>query len=234
MNRYVYAILIPFYLCASEKLIVGEKLTYSASFKGIKAAKAKLEVVDSVEINEIKTYHVRFTAKSTGITDYIFPIKDVIDIWLSKDSLETIKVESNISEGNFKKKSSLVLYQNLGYLISNNDTIQFQETIHSPYSLFYYFRDKDLQDYKNKSIYTIQGKKVTELILLLEKSVNTIVPAGSYMCTKLTPIKSDKKDFKNESKMSILFSDDSNGYPVKIWLHLKYGSLILELEDVVY
>ena len=42
MNRYVYAILIPFYLCASEKLIVGEKLTYSASFKGIKAAKAKL------------------------------------------------------------------------------------------------------------------------------------------------------------------------------------------------
>ena len=39
MNRYVFAILIPFYLCASEKLIVGEKLTYSASFKGIKAVK---------------------------------------------------------------------------------------------------------------------------------------------------------------------------------------------------
>ena len=234
MKKYIYAILVPFYLCASEKLIVGEKLRYSASFKGIKAAKAKLEIVDTVEINKIKTYHVRFTAKSTGITDYIFPIKDVIDIWLSKDSLETIKVESNISEGNFKKKSSLVMYHNDGYLTSNNDTIQFLETIHSPYSLFYYFRDKNLQDYKNKNIYTIQGKKVTELVLLLEKGLKTIVPAGSYMCTKLTPIKSNKKHFKNESKMSILFSDDSNGYPVKIWLHLKYGSLVLELENVVY
>ena len=234
MKKYIYAILVPFYLCASEKLIVGEKLSYSASFKGIKAAKAKLEVVDTVEINKMKTYHVRFTAKSIGITDYIFPIKDVIDIWLSKDSLETIKVESNISEGNFKKKSSLVMYHNDGYLTSNNDTIQFLETIHSPYSLFYYFRDKNLQDYKNKNIYTIQGKKVTELVLLLEKGLKTIVPAGSYMCTKLTPIKSNKKDFKNESKMSILFSDDSNGYPVKIWLHLKYGSLVLELENVVY
>lgn len=234
MKKYIYAILVPFYLCASEKLIVGEKLRYSASFKGIKAAKAKLEVVDTVEINKMKTYHVRFTAKSIGITDYIFPIKDVIDIWLSKDSLETIKVESNISEGNFKKKSSLVMYHNDGYLTSNNDTIQFLETIHSPYSLFYYFRDKNLQDYKNKNIYTIQGKKVTELVLLLEKGLKTIVPAGSYMCTKLTPIKSNKKDFKNESKMSILFSDDSNGYPVKIWLHLKYGSLVLELENVVY
>tara|TARA_B100000886_G_C20426690_1_gene494479 strand:+ start:8654 stop:9358 length:705 start_codon:yes stop_codon:yes gene_type:complete len=234
MKKYIYVILVPFYLCASEKLIVGEKLRYSASFKGIKAAEAKLEVVDTVEINKTKTYHVRFTAKSTGITDYIFPIKDVIDIWLSKDSLETIKVESNISEGNFKKKGSLVMYHNDGYLTSNNDTIQFLETIHSPYSLFYYFRDKNLQHYKNKNIYTIQGKKVTELVLLLEKSVKTIVPAGSYMCTKLTPIKSNKKDFKNESKMSILFSDDSNGYPVKIWLHLKYGSLVLELENVVY
>jgi len=75
---------------------------------------------------------------------------------------------------------------------------------------------------------------VTELGLLLEKSVKIIVPAGSYMCNKLTPVKSDKKNFKNESKMSILFSDDSNRYPVKIWLHLKYGSLILELENVVY
>ena len=234
MKKYIYAILVPFYLCASEKLIVGEKLSYSASFKGIKAAKAKLEVVDTVEINKMKTYHVRFTAKSIGITDYIFPIKDVIDIWLSKDSLETIKVESNISEGKKKKKSSLVMYHNDGYLTSNNDTIQFLETIHSPYSLFYYFRDKNLQDYKNKNIYTIQGKKVTELVLLLEKGLKTIVPAGSYMCTKLTPIKSNKKDFKNESKMSILFSDDSNGYPVKIWLHLKYGSLVLELENVVY
>ena len=91
MKKYIYATLIPFYLCASEKLIVGEKLIYSASFKGIEAAKAKLEVVDTVEINKIKTYHVRFTAKSIGITDYIFPIKDVIDIWLSKNSLETIE-----------------------------------------------------------------------------------------------------------------------------------------------
>ena len=234
MKKYIYATLVPFYLCASEKLIVGEKLMYSASFKGIEAAKAKLEVVDTVEINKIKTYHVRFTAKSIGITDYIFPIKDVIDIWLSKDSLKTVKVESSISEGNFKKKSSLALYHDDGYLTSNNDTIEFQETIHSPYSLFYYFRDKNLQDYKNKNIYTIQGKKVTELGLLLEKSVKITVPAGSYMCTKLIPMKSGKKNFKNESKMSILFSDDSNRYPVKIWLHLKYGSLILELENVVY
>ena len=75
---------------------------------------------------------------------------------------------------------------------------------------------------------------MTELGLLLEKSVKIIVPAGSYVCTKLIPMKSDKKDFKNESRMSILFSDDSNGYPVKIWLHLKYGSLILELKNVVY
>ncbi len=234
MKKYIYVILVPFYLFGSEKLIVGEKLHYSASFKGIKAATAKLEVVDTVEVNKIKTYHVRFTAKSIGITDYIFPIRDVIDIWLSKDSLMTIKVESNIHEGNFEKKSSLAVYHNNSYLTSNNDTIYFEKTVHSPYSLFYYFRNKNLQDYKNKTIYTIQGKKMTKLLLLVEDNVSTTVPAGSYFCTKLTPIKSDNKNFKNESKMSILFSKDSDRYPVKIWLHLKYGSLVLDLKNVVY
>ena len=32
--------------------------------------------------------------------------------------------------------------------------------------------------------------------------------------------------------MSILFSDDENRYPVKIWLTMKYGSLVLELESI--
>ena len=40
------------------------------------------------------------------------------------------------------------------------------------------------------------------------------------------------KEFKNRSQMSMLFSNDENRYPVKIWLTMKYGSLVLELDNI--
>ena len=45
-------------------------------------------------------------------------------------------------------------------------------------------------------------------------------------------MKLNDKDFKNRSQMSMLFSNDENRYPVKIWLTMKYGSLVLELDNI--
>ena len=45
-------------------------------------------------------------------------------------------------------------------------------------------------------------------------------------------MKLDEKEFKNKSQMSMLFSNDGNRYPVKIWLTMKYGSLVLELDNI--
>ena len=61
----------------------------------------------------------------------------------------------------------------------------------------------------------------------------TTVPAGNFLCTKITPKYSNDTGFKNEAQMSILFSNDDSRYPVKIWLNLKYGTLILELIDII-
>ena len=58
------------------------------------------------------------------------------------------------------------------------------------------------------------------------------VPAGTFTCTKITPMKLNEKEFKNRSQMSILFSNDEKRYPVKIWLTMKYGSLVLELNKI--
>ena len=80
---------------------------------------------------------------------------------------------------------------------------------------------------------TIQGKRVTPLNILIEEDIEIIVPAGKFVCTKVIPVKSNKKKFKNKSQMSILFSNDDNQYPVKIWLTMKYGSLVLELDSII-
>ena len=58
------------------------------------------------------------------------------------------------------------------------------------------------------------------------------VPAGEFNCFEVTPMSLDNKKFQNNAEMSMLFSKDNYRYPVKIWLNLKYGSLILELNEI--
>ena len=43
----------------------------------------------------------------------------------------------------------------------------------------------------------------------------------------------DKQKFKNEATMSIWFSNDDVRYPVKISIKMKFGTLILKLNELI-
>ena len=212
---------------------VGEILNYDASFSNIKAARGSLKVLNKETVNGVKTYHVQFTAYTKGITDYLFPIDDVIDLWLTEDSLIPVRVKTDIHEGKYHKKSRLDLYHDSGYAIAGNDTIPMQSGTHSPYSLFYYFRNQDVSIINGKTIQTIQGKTIMPLKVNIDENIQISVPAGDFLCSRVTPERTDKKQFKNKASMFILFSNDDNRYPVKIWLKLKFGALVLELDEII-
>ena len=210
---------------------IGETLKYDAYFRGIYAANAKLEVIGKEKVNNHMTYHVEFTARSRGIINYLFPINDKIDLWLSEDSLFTIKESLEIREGNYKKSRETIFNHKSNFAVSGHDTINIPRGTHSPYSLFYFFRNNEVNQ-MNSTLNTIQGKKVVPLNVIIEENIKAEVPAGNFLCTKVEPIKTSDETFKNKSQMSILFSKDKNHYPVKIWLNMKYGSLMLELKSI--
>ncbi len=217
---------------SSSRLKIGEKLKYSAYFGGVPAAEASLEIIDKEKLNGASTYHVRFSAKSKGIINYLFPINDKIDLWLTEDSLLTVKESLRIREGNYKKSQEMILNHDKDFVVLDSDTLAIPGNTHSPYALFYFFRMKDFNQVVLDTLHTTNGKKTTALKIEIEKDVKIDVPAGSFNCTKITPIKLNNKEFKNRSQMSMLFSNDGNRYPVKIWLTMKYGSLVLELDNV--
>ena len=211
----------------------GETLRYNASFGGVSAANASLKVIGKEEFNDIMTFHVQFTARSKGLISYLFPINDKIDLWLSEDSLFTIKESSIIKEGSYEYSREMIFDHQSGSALLENDTLQIPKGTQSPYSLFYFCRNKDIASMTLDTLNTIQGKKITPLNILIEEDIEIIVPAGKFLCTKVTPVKSNRKKFKNKSQMAILFSNDKHQYPVKIWLTMKYGSLVLELDSII-
>ena len=216
----------------SSSMKIGEKLKYSAYFGGVPAAEASLEIIGKEKLNGTSTYHVRFSARSKGIINYLFPINDKIDLWLTEDSLLTVKESLRIREGNYKKSQEMILNHNKNFVVLNSDTLTIPGNTHSPYALFYFFRIKDFNQVELDTLHTTNGKRITDLKVEIERDVKVNVPAGSFTCTKISPMKLDEKEFKNRSQMSILFSNDEKRYPVKIWLTMKYGSLVLELNKI--
>ena len=231
--RSIILILSFSFLCGTNvPFKVGESLNYKASFSGIDAATGRLEVLGIETINSVSTYHVRFSANTHGFANYLFPIRDVIDLWLDENSLAPIRVKKNISEGKYKKKSVSNLSQSQGFAIVRNDTISMGMGTHSPYSLFYFFRNKNLSKIDGEIFSTIDGKKITPLKMKVTEGINIGVPVGNFNCTEVTPMRIDKKKFKNEATMSIWFSNDKHRYPVKIWLKMKFGAFVLKLDEI--
>ena len=217
---------------SSSNMKIGEKLKYSAYFGGVPAAEASLEIIGKEKLNGTSTYHVRFSARSKGIINYLFPINDKIDLWLTEDSLLTVKESLRIREGNYKKSQEMILNHSKNFSVLNSDTLTIPGNTHSPYALFYFFRIKEFSQVELDTLHTTNGKRITDLKVEIERDVKVNVPTGSFTCTKISPMKLDEKEFKNKSQMSMLFSNDENRYPVKIWLTMKYGSLVLELNKI--
>tara|TARA_Y100001954_G_C15306925_1_gene358758 strand:- start:155 stop:541 length:387 start_codon:yes stop_codon:yes gene_type:complete len=126
----------------------------------------------------------------------------------------------------------MILNHNKNFVVLNSDTLTIPSNTHSPYALFYFFRMKDFNQVELDTLHTTNGKKTTALKVEVERNIKVNVPAGTFTCTKITPMKLNEKEFKNRSQMSISFSNDENRYPVKIWLTMKYGSLVLELDNI--
>lgn len=216
-----------------NSLNIGEILKYDAYFSNINAAEGSLKVFGIEKVDNIETYHVQFSAKTKGITNRIFPINDVVDLWLNKENFLPHRVKSSIREGQFRKNETIYFYQKDGYAIKNKEKINIEGDIHSPYSLFYYFRNQELGSYKPQKINILKGNKFETIQIRIKKNINVSVPAGNYNCIKIIPTKIKGEKFKNNAEMEIYFSDDSNHYPVKIKIKLKFGSLTLKLKEII-
>ena len=211
---------------------VGEILNYEASFSGVSSATGQLSVLEKSLIDGRSVIHVQFSAQSLGMIDFIFPIKDVIDIWLDEETLFPVQVEKNINEGSYKNNSITSLFQSDEYAIVQNNRVSIENGTHSPYSLFYFLRNESLENLAGKILPIINDKKTTQLQINIQNKIQVTVPSGTFLCTKVSPTRIDKKSFKNEAKMAIWFSNDPARIPVKIWLKMKFGALVLKLESI--
>jgi len=219
----------------------GEKISYDIHYGIINGGIATLEINNAI-LDGKEVLHSYFLAKTTGVADVLYKVKDIYQSYINPETELPIKAIRDVSEGRYKRynevtydhdsrKDSAILKSDLtGIHIA-------QKGIHDILSCFYYFRKHYLaKDYpfKNGEVITIMTWFTDELYPIKLKYIGAEeirTRAGKINCYKFNPVTEVGRLFKTEEDVSFWFSADKNFLPVKIRFDIFVGAFTVDMTE---
>jgi len=226
---------------------VGEKVAYTIHYGVINGGIATLEIKsDTIDGKEV--WHSKFLAKTTGLAEAIFKVKEIYESYIDPDTELPVKSVRNIREGRYRKYNEVLFDHNTrsdsAILTSDLTGIHItQPGIHDIISCFYYFRNHNFpagSSFKKGDVVTIMTWFTDELYPIRLKYIGTDEvrsKVGKIKCYKFNPVTEVGRLFKTEEDVSFWFSADKNFLPVKIRFDIFVGSFNVEIagyEGLVY
>ena len=215
----------------------GENLTYLIHYGFINGGKAFLNI-NNDSILDKKAYHVKIQAKTTGIADALYKVRDTYESYIDPSTDLPVKAIRNISEGRYKRynevlfdhesrtDSSLVYSQTSGLQVV-------PKNIHDILSGFYFMRKYYITDDINKGdtihIKTYFTDELFPLSIRYKGTETIKTKLGKVECYRFDPVTEVGRLFKTEDDMSIWFSKDKNFIPVRIRFDIYVGSVKVDL-----
>lgn len=219
----------------------GEKVSYTIHYGLIQGGVGSLEMkADTFRGKEV--LHAIVIGKTTGVADAVFRVKDTYESYIEPSSELPVFSVRNIQEGRYRKYNEVIFdhYSRPDSAILTSDLSGIHITekgIHDILSCFYYFRNHDLQDYRNfrkGDMITINTWFTDEYypIRLRYQGMDDIrTKLGKLRCIKFNPVTETGRLFKTENDMTIWFTADRNHLPVKVRFDLFVGSFSVEVVD---
>ncbi len=243
MNRLIALIVIVLLIpsmanCQTMPFKPGEKVHYNINYGPILAGNAILYIKrDTMNFSEV--WHASLSAKTTGIADALFKVRDKYESYFEPESGLPLRSIRDIQEGRYKKYNE-VLFDHTARsdsAILTSDLTGKHITvagIHDIISCFYHFRRNYLareKKFRKGEIVTIITWFTDELYPIRLKYAGTEdvrTKFGKIKCLKFNPVTETGRLFKTEEDMSIWFSDDPNAIPVKIRFDIFVGAFTVE------
>ena len=232
--RIYFFLFFTSFIIAQTPFKIGESLQYHAEFNRVRVGEAELKVSAIEEINTIKSYHIIYVAKTKGLADRLFKIRDQIDIWIDKEGFFTHRLIKNINQGNYKNKVDVRFDYNKSIAKTSTKEISIDFKARDSFSLFYYLRTILLNENDIMSFSSFEGRRIVDYKLQIKGNEIIRTELGSFTCTVIRPYQEGKNLFKNQGDIQIWMSDDERRLPVKIQIKMKFGSMTLLLKKVSY
>ena len=226
---------------------LGERLIFKIRYGFIKAGIAEMKVVSIEEMGNQKYYHIQTTARSASGFDWIYKVRDEINVFLDYDRLYPIRFEKKLREGSYKAdlfvdydhKDSLahvefIRYEkNMDIRKIKKDTIKIPPYVNDVLSAFYLIRNQDLKVGKPVFLTTNENDKVYDLEIQVYKKEIVEVEAGKFRCIKIEPRLQGEGIFKSKGRLTVWLSDDQYKIPVQMTTEILVGNITTELTQII-
>ncbi len=198
----------------------------------LKLGEASLSVKDPGIIDGINVYHLNFNVRTTRLGDSIYKIRNKIDVWVNKETLNVVKQNKNIRELR-KKKNSETIIKNKEKGITNGKEFMVKDNIFDPYSLILILSEFDIPNGQSKEFNIVDAGKSREIEI---KNLGTQIiktPYGNKQGYTLSPVKNGQPVLKNKGDMEVSYvSIDDTLVPAKILIKLGSGVIELRLKKI--
>ena len=222
----------------------GEELEYVVHFGPINAGVAKINLNRAVHNNE-QVFHSKLTARSIGLPDKIYKVKDIYESYFDSITLLPEMAIRDISEGKYKKKNIDTYNHKENSILSvRKGEIKAPAGIRDVISTFYFLRNYDFKSLTKGDIITIglffNDDFITfRLHYMGKERIDTKI--GTVNCIKLVPeMVETEKNVNNENisptpkdEMIIWLSDDANQVPIRVKFDLFIGSIKADLIEYI-
>jgi hypothetical protein len=213
----------------------GETLSFVLRYGFIVGGQANLELYET-NTDSIALYHLVGTAKTTGLADKLFHVKDIYESYFDKETSLPVLAIQNVKEGNNYKYFNEARYNHKSNMIisSKSGIHKVKENTLDILSSFYYVRRMDLSKIKEGDIFkfnTFFSDEEFPFELRFCKRETIITRWGKINCLKFAPIVEPGRVFKSKDDMLIWYTDDANRIPIKVTLEMWVGHVTAELRD---
>ena len=209
------------------------KYEYNVYLKvlNLKLGQASLSIKDPDNIEGINVYHLSFNVRTTRLGDSIYKIRNEIDVWINKETLNVVKQNKSIRELRKKQNSETIIRNEKG--VTNGKEFIVKGNSFDPYSLILILSEFDIAENQSKKFNIIDAGKsrMIEIKNLGTEMIKT--PYGNKQGYTLSPINNGKPVLKNKGDMEITYvSINDILVPARILLKLGGGVLELRLKKI--
>jgi hypothetical protein len=218
----------------------GEHLAFEIKWGVITGGYASL-AVDGIEwIDGRPAYHLVSEARSAGIVNTFYKVRDRNDAWLDQQALVSVRYEKRIREGKYRIEETADLDQVAHrYVVDSyridKDRQETKEGQIPPHVLdvfgsLYYVRTLPLAVGASYTMDVFSNGKVFPLVVKVLKREKVKVPAGKYDCFRVQPILREPGIFVSKGrKLEVWLTADERRMPVRMRSEVFIGHVAADL-----
>lgn len=211
----------------------GEILTYQIRYGFIVGGITTLSL-DEIILNKKTVYHTLAIAKTKGIANTLYGVKDIYESWFDGKTILPVKQVSNIKEGHYTNYNEVTFNRRNNTVNSKLSGIhKVPGKIFDLPSTFYYLREVDFSRMTGGEVIVLNlyfGDEILPFKLRYVGKETIRTKFGNVGCLKISPVVQVGRMFKSTDDLTIWFSDDDNMLPVLVRMKIRVvGEVLLKL-----